>query len=176
MPSTARKVAFRTAPHGYAATVSIGFQGSKTRIRSSFNFSHGHRRRLWSVRDRQKRRKTPRPRQAASFAKGYSGKLLLVPRDSSLSDVLDKVQRERRGSIWSHPRVCVLSECIFQRTAHADVLLHLLLVLCTLGLSEYLASVRNYRSPSRHWRLTFRVGDNQLATWSPKKKMKERKR
>ena len=37
-------------------------------------------------------------------------------------------------------------------------------------------SVRNYRSPSRHWRLSFRVGDYQLATWSPKKKKKEKKK
>ena len=37
--------------------------------------------------------------------------------------------------------------------------------------------VRNYRSPSRHWRLTFRVGDHQLVTWSPKKtKKRKRKR
>ena len=35
-------------------------------------------------------------------------------------------------------------------------------------------SVRNYRSPTRHWRLTFRVGDHQLATWSPKKKKNEK--
>ena len=34
-------------------------------------------------------------------------------------------------------------------------------------------SVRNYRSPTRHWRLTFRVGDHQLATWSPKKNKKK---
>ena len=38
--------------------------------------------------------------------------------------------------------------------------------------SMYLRSVRNYRSPSRHWRLTFRVGDHQLVTWSQKKKKK----
>ena len=38
------------------------------------------------------------------------------------------------------------------------------------------SSVRNYRSPSRHWRLTFRVGDNQLATWSPKIKKKRQKK
>ena len=37
-----------------------------------------------------------------------------------------------------------------------------------------ICSVRNYRSPSRHWRLTFRVGDHQLSTWSPKKKQKEK--
>ena len=37
-------------------------------------------------------------------------------------------------------------------------------------------SVRNYRSPTRHWRLTFRVGDHQLATWSPKKKRKMKNR
>ena len=37
-------------------------------------------------------------------------------------------------------------------------------------------SVRNYRSPGRHWRLTFRVGDHQLATWSPKKKKKKEKK
>ena len=37
-------------------------------------------------------------------------------------------------------------------------------------------SFRNYRSPSRHWRLTFRVGDHQLATWSPKKKKKEKEK
>ena len=36
-------------------------------------------------------------------------------------------------------------------------------------------SVRNYRSPTRHWRLTFRVGDHQLATWSPKKKKEKKK-
>ena len=37
-------------------------------------------------------------------------------------------------------------------------------------------SVRNYRSPGRHWRLTFRVGDHQLATWSPKKKKRKKNR
>ena len=37
-------------------------------------------------------------------------------------------------------------------------------------------SVRNYRLPSRHWRLTFRVGDDQLATWSPKKKKKKERK
>ena len=38
-----------------------------------------------------------------------------------------------------------------------------------------LTSVRNYRSPTRQWRLTFRVGDHQLATWSPKKKKNKKK-
>ena len=37
-------------------------------------------------------------------------------------------------------------------------------------------SVRNYLSPSRQWRLSFRVGDHQLATWSPKKKKKKKKK
>ena len=40
--------------------------------------------------------------------------------------------------------------------------------------SKLRSSVRNDRSPSRHWRLTFRVGDDQLATWSQKKKKKKR--
>ena len=39
-----------------------------------------------------------------------------------------------------------------------------------------LSSVRNYRSPTRHWRLTFRVGDHRLATWSPKKEKKNLRR
>ena len=55
-----------------------------------------------------------------------------------------------------------------------------LLVFCASSRSRravevIICSVRNYRSPSRHWRLTFRVGDDQLATWSPKKKKKKKK-
>ena len=37
-------------------------------------------------------------------------------------------------------------------------------------------SVRNYRSPSRHWRLTFRVGDHQLRLGRQKKKKKRKKK
>ena len=42
--------------------------------------------------------------------------------------------------------------------------------------SAYVLSVRNYRSPTRHWRVTFRVGDHRLATWSPKKEKKNSRR
>ena len=44
------------------------------------------------------------------------------------------------------------------------------------GSQRWQCSVRNYRSPTRHWRLTFRVGDHQLATWSPKKKKEKEKK
>ena len=37
-------------------------------------------------------------------------------------------------------------------------------------------SVRNYRSPSRHWRLTFRVGDHQLRLGRQKKKKRKKEK
>ena len=40
----------------------------------------------------------------------------------------------------------------------------------------FTCSVRNYRSPGRHWRLTFRVGDHHLRLGRQKKKQKKEKK
>ena len=67
----------------------------------------------------------------------------------------------------------------FRRSANlAEDKIYLFAVLLIFDMPSTNHSVRNYRSPGRHWRLTFRVGDHQLATWSPKNniKMKEKKR